>query len=169
MTGKPPVVPEGYHTVTTWIIAKDATSLVAFIGKVFGGKENGGSRIVNARGLIDHVEVGLGDSVIMLFDHRDGWPKTPGFLRVYVEDAKNTVKRAHEAGATIITEVTPLFFGENVGRIRDPWGYFWWIHERMEEIDGPEMVKRMQDPEAQRNMRYVQESLDKALRQSGTG
>ena len=90
MTEKPAIVPEGYHTVTPWIIAKGADGLVDFIEKTFGGKEKAGSRILNADGLIGHVEVQIGDSVILLFDHREGWPATPAFLRVYVENADSS-------------------------------------------------------------------------------
>ena len=165
MTEKPAIVPEGYHTVTPWIIAKGADGLVTFIEKTFGGKEKEGSRILNANGSIGHVEVQSEDSVILLFDHQKGWPETPAFLRVYVENAEEVMKRAKDAGATVVTNVTPLFFGEKVGRIRDPWGNVWWVHERMEELGWQEMEKRMHDPVEIENMRYVQESLDLALRQ----
>jgi uncharacterized glyoxalase superfamily protein PhnB len=163
MTEKPAVVPEGYHTVTPWIIAKGADGLVHFIEKTFGGKEKPGSRILDADGLIGHVEVQLGDSAILLFDHRKGWPETPAFLRVYVENAEAVMKKAKDAGATVVTNVTPLFFGEKVGRIRDPWGNIWWIHERTEELGWQEMEKRMLDPAEIERMRYVQESLDLVL------
>jgi len=164
MTEKPAIVPEGYHTVTPWIIVKGADGLVTFIEKTFGGKEKKGSRILNADGSIGHVEVQLRDSVILLFDHQKGWPETPAFLRVYVENAEEVMKRAKDSGATVVTNVTPLFFGEKVGRIRDPWGNVWWVHERIEELGWQEMEKRMHDPIEIENMRYVQESLDLALR-----
>lgn len=156
-------VPAGYHTVTPWIIAKGASGLVSFIKKVFDGKETEGSRVLNANGLIDHVEVLIGDSVIMLFDRRQDWPETPSFLRVYVEDAEAVIKLARKAGATIITELTSLFFGDKVGRIRDPWGNIWWIQERMEDLDSSELERRMHDPTAMKAMQYVQESLDQTM------
>jgi PhnB protein len=157
------VVPEGSHTVTPWIIAKGASELFSFIEKIFEGKEKAGSRMVNAKGFIDHVEVQVGDSVIMLFDGREGWPETRGFFRLYVEDADTMVKRARDAGATIITEVTPLFFGDKVGRVLDPWGNIWWIQQRIEELDYSELEKRMRDPSAVKAMQYVQDSLDQAM------
>ena len=167
MTKPPGTMPVGYHTVTPWIIAKGASELVTFIEKVFCGKEKQGSRVPNADGSIGHVEVQVGDSVIMLFDHKPGWPETPSFLRLYVEDADATLRRATEAGAKVITELTPLFFGEKVSRIRDSWGNLWWIHQSIEVVDRPEQEKRMKEPRAIANMRYVQESLDKALTQAG--
>jgi uncharacterized glyoxalase superfamily protein PhnB len=159
-------VPAGCHSVTPWIIVKGAAQMVAFIERVLGGKEKEGSRVMNADGTIGHVEVQLGDSAVMLFDRKDDWIPTPAFLRIYVENAADTFARAKEAGATVVTEPTPLFFGEKAGRLRDPWGNVWWVHERLEELDWQEMEKRMQDPEAQKNMQYVQQSLDEALRKS---
>jgi PhnB protein len=158
-----PPIPEGNHTVTPWIVTYDAAAVVGFIEQVFDGKEKEGSRVVGDNGSIGHVEVQLGDSVIMLFDSRDGWPETPAFLRLYLEDAQRVLRKAQAAGADVITELTPLAFGDDVGRVRDPWGNVWWIHQRVEELDAAEMGKRMQDPAAQKNMRYVEESLDRAM------
>lgn len=161
------VVPPGSHAVTPWIIAKGAARMVAFIERVFDGKEREGSRVMNADGTIGHVEVQLGDSAVMLFDRKDEWMPTPAFIRLYVPSAQAAFARAKEEGATVVTEPTPLFFGEMVGRLRDPWGNLWWIHERLEELDGPSMMQRMHEPQAQRNMQYVQKSLDEALRGEG--
>lgn len=85
---------------------------------------------------------------------------------VSIKDAEAVFRRAQESGAGIVTRITPLSFGDKVGRLRDPWGNRWWIHERMEEVDVQELKKRMQDPKATENMRYVQESLVQALNQS---
>ena len=137
--------------------------MVRFIERVFGGKEKQGSRILDKEGLIDHVEVQLGDSVIMLFDHRASWPPTPSFLKLYVEDAEEVMQRAENNGAEIITKLTFLFFGEKIGRIRDPWGNIWWIHQRVETLDAKEMERRMKDPSLMEAMSYVQNSLTNAL------
>lgn len=161
------VVPPGYHAVTPWIIVKGAAQMVAFIERVFGGKERQGSRVMNPDGTIGHVEVQIGDSAVMLFDRKDSWMPTPAFIRIYVASAEDTLGRAKEAGATVVTEPTPLFFGEKASRLRDPWGNLWWVHERLEEVDPSEMGARMRDPEAQRSMQYVQQSLDEALSAPG--
>ena len=56
----------------------------------------------------------------MAFDAREEWSDTPGFLRLYVEDGDAVHARALRAGATSVTEMTNLFFGDRVGRVRDP-------------------------------------------------
>jgi uncharacterized glyoxalase superfamily protein PhnB len=155
--------PEGYHTVTPWIISPDSDALVSFIEAVFGGKEKEGSRFLDADGAIGHVEVQVGDSVVMLFDSKPGWPATPSFLRLYVNDPEAVFQRAQQQGATVVTELTLLFFGERVGRLRDPWGNYWWVHQRIEEPDPATFVGKMNDPAAIAAMTYVQQSLLEAL------
>jgi uncharacterized glyoxalase superfamily protein PhnB len=81
-------------------------------------------------GSIGHAEVRIGDSVVMMFDTKADWPETPCFLRLYVEDCDAVYQQALKAGATSVTEVTYLFFGDRVGRARDPFGNLWWIQIR---------------------------------------
>src|SRR6266508_1651754 len=61
-------VPDGYHTVTPWIIVKGAAKLLAFMEEAFGAKETEGTRFYNEDGTIGHVEVRIGDSFVMLYD-----------------------------------------------------------------------------------------------------
>jgi PhnB protein len=91
----------------------------------------------------------------MMFDAPPGWPPTAGFLRLYVEDADDDHRRAVQAGGTSVTEVTHLFFGDRVGRVRDP-GNLWWIQARVEEVSPEEMQRRLGDPVFAGAMRYVQ-------------
>ena len=139
-------VPEGYHTVTPWIISRDTARLIDFVRAAFGAEEI--ARIHNEDGTIGHAEFRIGDSVVMAFDAKEEWPNTPSFIRLYVEDGDAVYRRALEAGATSVTEMTDLFFGDRVGRVRDPQGNLWWIQARLEDLDA---------------MQRVQESLDREL------
>ncbi len=157
-------VPEGYHSVTPWIIAKGVAELLVFLKNAFGAVEKEYSRVTKEDGTIGHVEVEIGDSAVMAFEARADWPDTPAFLRLYVEDGDATWQRALDAGATSVTRMTDLFFGDRVGRLRDPWGNVWWIHQHMEDVDADELAKRMKDAAAMEAMRYVEESLQSAFR-----
>ena len=117
--------PPGYATVAPWIISRDAARLIDFTKAASGAVELG--RVPGPDGRIGHAEVRIGDSVVMMFDAADGWPDTPAFLRVYVADTDATYTRAQDAGATPVTDVTGVFFGDRVGRVRDPLGNLWWI------------------------------------------
>ena len=48
-------VPEGYHTVTPWIISRDAAQLLDFVREAFGAEEI--ARIHNEDGTIGHAEL----------------------------------------------------------------------------------------------------------------
>jgi PhnB protein len=147
-------VPEGYHVVTPWIISRDTARLIEFMKEAFGAEEI--ARVYGEDGSIGHAEVRIGDSVVMAFDARKEWPDTPGFLRLYVEDGDAVHAQALRAGATSVTEMTNLFFGDRVGRVADPLGNLWWIHTRIEDVDPEEMERRLQDPVYIEAMRYVQ-------------
>jgi uncharacterized glyoxalase superfamily protein PhnB len=147
------VVPDGYHTVTPWMIsAGDTAQLIDFVVGVFDATE---LARVHVGGVIGHAEVRVGDSVVMMFDKPD-WPRTPAFLRLYVADDAEVLRRAVERGASVVTEPTEMFWGDRVSRFRDPFGHLWWIHQRVAEPTEDELDQRLHDPEFVKAMEYVQ-------------
>ena len=94
-------VPEGYRAVTPWIISRDTAGLLDFVKEAFGAEEI--ARVHNEDGTIGHAEFRIGDSIVMAFDAREGWPDTPGFFRLYVEEGDAVYRRALEAGAMSVT------------------------------------------------------------------
>ncbi|MFI6097037.1 VOC family protein [Lentzea sp. NPDC051213] len=147
------VVPEGYHTVTPWLITNGHTAeLIDFIVEVFDATDLG--RVGEAPA-IGHAEVRIGDSVVMLFD-KPNWPDTPSFLRLYVADDAEILKRATARNAKVITEPTELFWGDRVSRFEDPFGNLWWIHQRVAEPTEDELNARLADPAFAKAMDYVQ-------------
>jgi len=158
----PSAIPEGYTTVTPWIISTDAPQLIDFLVAAFGGVELG--RMADADGSISHAEIRIGDAVVMAFDAPAGLAAMPAFIRLYVEDARKGFARALEAGATEVTKPTLLAFGDRVARIRDPLGNIWWLQQRVEEVSESEMQQRWGDPRWSEPMAYVQHSLAEALK-----
>ncbi len=156
-------VPERYSRVDPWVISADSDAEIAFLGAAFGARETSGSRMLGPDGRIGHVEVELGEAVIMLFDAQPDWPTTPAHLRVYVDDAQDSFDRAVAAGGRAITQPTQLAFGERVARVRDPQGHLWWIHQRVEDVPAADLGSRFADPAAQEAMAYVQQSLTSEL------
>jgi len=156
-------IPEGYSTVTPWIISKDSAKLIAFLVKAFDAKEKEGSRIRNQDGSIGHVEVVIGNSVVMLFDSYSKWPETLAFMRLYFANADKMYKQALAAGGRSVTEMTELFWGDRVGRISDPFGNIWWIQSTGSSISYEDIQRRSQDPVMIKAMAYVQQSLIEEL------
>jgi uncharacterized glyoxalase superfamily protein PhnB len=152
-----PGVPEGYSSVSPWVISRDTAALIDFAKEAFAAMELG--RMTDENGMISHAELRIGDSVVLAFDAKPDWPDTPAFLRLYVPDADEAFHRAIRAGATPVTETTALFWGDRVGRVRDPLGNLWWIQSRVEDVDEAEMERRMSDSVWLDRMAYVQSSL----------
>jgi PhnB protein len=154
-------VPEGYHVVTPWIVVKGAARLIDYLQEAFDAEELG--RVYDPDGTIGHAEVRIGDSVVMMFDAKEAWPNTPGFFRLYVEDGEAAYQRALAAGGTPVTRMTALFFGDQVGRVRDPFGNIWWIQSRVENVDPEQMASRAEEPAYRDAMQYLRSSLDEEM------
>lgn len=148
--------PHGYGTVTPWIISRDSAKLLDFLARAFDATEI--ARVRNEDGTIGHAEVRIGDSVVMMFDGRPEWPDTPAFLRLYVEDADAVFRQALAAGATEVTRTTELFWGDRIGRVRDPFGNVWWLQQRGPALTPEEIGERAARPELIEAMQYVQNS-----------
>jgi PhnB protein len=152
-------IPARYSRVDPWVISSDTAAEIVFLTTAFGATETPGSRMIGADGRIGHVEVEVGDAVIMLFDAGPDWPPLPSHLRIYTADAEDAFDRAVEAGARPITRPTDLAFGERVARVRDPQGHVWWIHQRLEDVAPDDVMARLADASAQEAMSYVESSL----------
>jgi PhnB protein len=141
-------IPEGYHSVTPYLILSDASGAIAFYKAALGASEV--MRMDDPSGKIHHAEIKIGDSPIMLADeHPDIQalsPKTiggsPVSIHLYVEDVDAAVERAVAAGAKLIRPVADQFYGDRVGGIEDPFGYRWFIATRREDLTMDEIRRR---------------------------
>ena len=160
-------IPPGFTEVTPWIISSSTSDLIKFLVKVFGAEEINGSRIVNEQGVIIHAVIKIGTAHLLLFDSREGWGPTPSFLNLYVADLEAVYERALKEGASSVTDITSLWFGEKVCRIIDPFGNLWWLNQRVEEVDftDPAIAARASTPEAKQKITYIQRSLNEAILQ----
>ena len=147
-------VPEGYHTVTPFIIAKGAAQLLDFMATAFGAIEL--ARVPGENNTIGHAETKIGDSVVMTFDSKDDWPETPAFIRLYVEDCDATYHQALKAGGISVTVPTNMPWGDRGCRVGDPFGNIWWIMTRMEDLRPEEIEQRYGQQEYLDAMQYVQ-------------
>ena len=146
MAAKP--IPEGYHSVTPYLIFSGAGEAIAFYKQALGAGEV--MRMEDPSGRIHHAEISIGDSRIMLADEHPEIqalsPKTiggsPVSMHIYVEDADAAVERAVAAGAKLIRPVADQFYGDRVGGIEDPFGYRWFIATHKEDLTMDEIRRR---------------------------
>ncbi len=151
-------VPEGYATVNPWIVSKNTGQLLEFLKKAFDAKEI--ARVYNPNGAIGHAEAKIGDSIVLLFDRPEGWPPTPCLIRLYLENGDDFYGRALASGATSVTKMTEMSWGDRIGRIRDPLGNVWWIQTHIEDVAPEEMERRGKEKKYIDAMEYLQSSFD---------
>ncbi|EGF93624.1 glyoxalase/Bleomycin resistance protein/Dioxygenase superfamily protein [Asticcacaulis biprosthecium C19] len=155
-------IPDGYSTVTPWIIGPDTAGLIEFLQQAFGANEL--SRITGRNGRIEHAEIRVHGAIVMAFDRPRGWPPTPAFVRLYVEDCDATFARAIRAGGTMISGCKALASGDRVGRMKDPFGNIWWLQTHVEDLTADVMEARAKQTEYVEAMKYLQDTLASALR-----
>lgn len=153
--------PEGYTTVTSWIVTEDTAKLLDFITEVFDGVDNG--RVATEDGGIGHAEIKVGDTMLLAFDRRPDWPELPALLRIWVADPDATVEKAVKAGARVVTELSNAAWGDRGARIRDPFGNIWWIMSHIEDVPEDEVWTRMSAPGYAEQMENAQKTFDAEL------
>jgi PhnB protein len=118
--------PDGYSTVSPYLISRGAQRVVDFLEAAFDGTEL--RRYDMPDGTIMHAEVRIGDTVVMIGDAGGDWPAVPSHVHVYVEDVDASFERALTAGGVAVQE--PKQRGGDSARrggVRDPAGNTWWI------------------------------------------
>lgn len=137
-------IPEGYHTVTPYLLVQGADKLIDFVKKAFDAKET--DRYSMPDGSVGHAEIRLGDSVIMLSEAmgEEYKPMTAG-IHLYVENCDATYQRALNAGATSTMQPADQFYGDRSAGVRDPFGNQWGIATHKEDLSKEEITKRMDD------------------------
>lgn len=149
MTSVKPI-PEGYHTVTPYLLVQGAENLINFMKNAFDAKET--ERYSMPDGSIGHAEVRIGDSVIMVADAQgDEYRPMAAGIHLYVEDCDVTYKRAIGAGATSVREPKDQFYGDRSAGVNDQFGNKWWIATHKEDMSKEEIIKRMDEAMKQQN------------------
>jgi len=140
-------VPQGYHTVTPYLVIKGAGKAIDFYKKAFGASE---IMRFEYEGVIGHAEIKIGDSPLMLADEMPDMGArsaqtlggTPVHIMLYVEDVDMFVERAVGAGARVTRPITKQFYGDRVGCLEDPFGYSWFVATHVEDVAPDELQRR---------------------------
>jgi PhnB protein len=137
----PKPVPDGYHTVTPYLVVEDAGRLIEFLTAAFGAKVRSSHK--RPDGKVAHAELGIGDSIIMLGSAQgDAKPMTTA-LYMYVPDCDALYRRALAAGGISIGEPKDQFYGDRHGGVKDPCGNTWWVATHIEDVSEQELMRRM--------------------------
>jgi uncharacterized glyoxalase superfamily protein PhnB len=116
---------EGFHTITPYIIVREAAELIDFVKQAFGAQEL--YRGTGTAGGI-HCEVRIDDSIVMIGGGEAlGHAATPTGIHLYVKDADAVYERALKAGATSLEEPVDQFYGDREAAAKDLAGNHWYI------------------------------------------
>jgi uncharacterized glyoxalase superfamily protein PhnB len=132
-------IPEGYHSVTPYLIG-NAAKVLDFAKAVFDAQET--FRMPGPNNTIGHAEFRIGDSHLMIADGGTEWPAMPCSLYVYVENVDEAYKRALKAGATSLKEPADQFYGDRSASVRDAAGNIWGIGTHIEDVPPDELERR---------------------------
>ena len=133
-------IPEGYHTVTPYLIVSGVPQLIDFVKEAFGAEEL--VRMAQGDGTIGHAEVKIGTSRVMMGEASGNFKPMPTMLHLYVEDTDAFYQSALQAGATSIMEPVDQFYGDRMGAVQDAFGNQWWIATHVEDVPPEEIAKR---------------------------
>jgi PhnB protein len=141
-------IPDGYHSVTPYLIIKGADRAIDFYKKVFGAAQR--MRMDGPNATVGHAEIEIGGSAIMLADECPDMgfrsPQSIGgtgvSLHLYVNDVDACFNRAIAAGAKALRPVQDQFYGDRSGTLEDPFGHVWTISTHKEDLSHEELCKR---------------------------
>lgn len=141
-------IPDGYHSLTPYLIVDGAAEAMEYYKKAFGATE---LFRMEHEGKIGHAEMKIGDSPFMLSDgHAEmGYkgPKayggTPVSLMIYVDDVDTVYPQAIAAGGTELKALQDQFYGDRSGTLTDPFGHVWTIATHKEDVTPEEIDKRL--------------------------
>ncbi|HEY1378108.1 MAG TPA: VOC family protein, partial [Gemmataceae bacterium] len=138
-------IPDGYHTVTPYVIVKGAAGALDFYKKAFGATEL--FRMPGPDGRIGHAEIRIGNSPLMLADEcpemgaqaPQAGSKPPVSFYLYVDNVDAFVDRAVTAGAKLTRPITNMFYGDRVAGLECPFGHSWGVATHVEDVPPDEL------------------------------
>src|ERR1700685_1699897 len=153
MAGKVNAIPQGYHSVTPYLVVNGGKGALDFYGRAFGATD---VHVMNGPGdKIGHAEFTIGDSRIMLADEMgpnrspQSLGGSPVSIFLYVEDVDSVFNQAVSAGATPDMPPQDMFWGDRLGKLTDPCDHQWALAAHIEDVAPEEMAKRAQEAMAQ--------------------
>lgn len=141
-------IPRGFHTVTPYLIVRDAARAIDFYRDAFGATEI--MRMPGPGGKLMHAEIRIGDSVVMLADEFPEMdvlgPESRGgctsSILLYVPEVDSAYARALSAGAKELRPLQNQFWGDRMGTVTDPFGHNWSLASHVEDVTEEEMQRR---------------------------
>ncbi len=129
----PSPVPEGMNTITTQLFyGGNCSDAIGFYERAFGASVVGEiARGPDGKSIM-HAMIQIGNSHVMLADAWPGYEGAPdggstASCWLYVEDCDALWNQAVAAGGEVMFPIMDAFWGDRVGKLKDPFGHCWAI------------------------------------------
>ncbi|MCM2354233.1 MAG: VOC family protein [Pseudobdellovibrio sp.] len=146
-------IPDGYSTITPYMVVNDVPTAIEFYKRAFGAEQL--LRMDAPDGKVMHAEIKVGNSILMMTSEMDmGGMKSQGPLTLkgtpisfmmYVEDVDSAAKKAVDAGMKTLKPVENQFYGDRSGTFQDPFGHIWTIGTHVEDVPMELMKQKMNE------------------------
>jgi PhnB protein len=141
-------IPKGYHTITPYLIVRNALQAIRFYKMAFAAKE--ALKMLGDENKVMHAELIVGDAKFMLADEAPEmnihaparFGGSPVSLHLYVKDVDKTIDKAVSAGSRLIQPIENMFYGDRCGTIEDPYGHKWHVSTHIEDVTPALLRKR---------------------------
>jgi len=136
-------IPDGYHSVTPYLMVKCCKEALAFYTKAFNAVEK---FKLEEKGMVVHCEFLIGNSTVMMSDEMPdakGGPTDRFGFCIYTEDCDKMFKQALDAGAKLDKELKDQFYGDRSGSLIDPFGIKWTVATHIEDVSPEKMKESM--------------------------
>jgi uncharacterized glyoxalase superfamily protein PhnB len=134
-------IPEGFHTLTAYLLVADAEKEVEFAKAAFDAQEIHISKLPD--GSIMHATLKIGTSMLMLGQVSGEMKPVPSMLFMYVENVDGVYRRAVASGGKPTQEPMDQMWGDRAGAVSSPNGIQWWISTHIEELSEAELQERV--------------------------
>lgn len=144
-------IPEGFHSVTPYLVLKDARKAMEFYKRAFGAKERFAMPGPDGKGVM-HAEIQIGNSIIMMSEENpqqrcksaETSGGSPVSFFLYLEEVDEAFRVAQEAGAEVRMPVQDMFWGDRAGTVQDPFGYSWTLATHSKDLTMQEIQQGAQ-------------------------
>jgi uncharacterized glyoxalase superfamily protein PhnB len=134
-------IPEGFHTLTAYLLVADAEKEIEFVKAAFDAQTVHVSRLPD--GSVMHATLKIGTSMLMVGQVSGEMKPVPSMLFTYVEDVDAVYRRAVECGGKPLHEPMDQIWGDRAGAVSSANGILWWISTHIAEVSEAELQERV--------------------------
>ncbi len=152
-------IPAGHGNLIPHLVCSPCSEAIEFYKKAFGAEEAHRMSAPDGRRIM-HAALRIGSSILFLVDDfpefcggKSETPKalggSPVTIHHYVENCDAAIKRAQDAGATVVMPATDMFWGDRYGMVTDPYGHKWSFATHIKDLTPTEVQAGMKEAFAQ--------------------